>query len=438
LTGGDRVRSVITTMALGRRSFLVGGAAVLAGAAGMRSLFTARREPRARATPFGPLVPDRHGILDLPPGFSYRVLEQKGDPMDDGYVVPARADGMACFALPDGRLALMRNHEIAGLVGGAHTGRPPPPEAYGPTHAGGVTRLVVDATTFERVSSNLVLTGTCINCAGGPSPWGWLSCEETTEPGHGYVFLCDAAATRVQPARRIAGYGRFKHEAAAVDPDSHVAYLTEDVNDGSFYRFVPAAKGTPFTGRLQALAVVGKDRLETGRAMAPGARLPIRWVDVADPDPADDTVRTQAQARGAAVFARGEGVWFSGGTAYVCATAGGPAGRGQIFRLVPDGSGGTLEVFAQSEDPDTLDFPDNITMSPWGDLYMAEDASGVAFLRGLTATGKLFDFARNALSDSEFAGVSFAPDGRALFVNIQDDGLTLAVTGPFRAVGAAG
>lgn len=425
-------------MALGRRSFLVGGAALVAGAAGLRSLFTARRAQAARMTPFGPLVPDPHGLLDLPPGFAYRILERKGDIMDDGYVVPARADGMACFTLPDGRLALMRNHEIAGLVGGAHTGRPAPPEAYGPNHAGGVTRLVVDPASFARVSSNLVLTGTCINCAGGPSPWGWLSCEETTEPGHGYVFLCDIGAERVQPPRRLVGYGRFKHEAATVDPATHIAYLTEDVGDSCFYRFVPATRDAPFAGKLQALAVVGRDRLATGKAMRLRERLPIHWVDVDDPDPADDSVRAQAQARGAAVFVRGEGVWFADGAVYVCATTGGPVAAGQIFRVVPDSDGGTLELFAQSEDPDVLDMPDNLCMAPWGDLYMAEDARGHALLRGLTASGTLFDFARNAFSDSEFAGVSFSPDGRALFVNIQDDGLTLAITGPFRAVRRAG
>jgi uncharacterized protein len=31
------------------------------------------------------------------------------------------------------------------------------------------------------------------------------------------------------------------------------------------------------------------------------------------------------------------------------------------------------------------------------------------------------------------AGVTFAPDGRTLFFNIQEEGLTIAVTGPFRA-----
>ena len=54
-----------------------------------------------------------------------------------------------------------------------------PAEAYNPNGFGGVTRVVLDPETLEVISSNLVLAGTIRNCAGGMSPWGWLSCEET-------------------------------------------------------------------------------------------------------------------------------------------------------------------------------------------------------------------------------------------------------------------
>jgi uncharacterized protein len=107
-------------------------------------------------------------------------------------------------------------------------GQQPPPEAYDPAGMGGVSRVVLRADTLERVSSNLVLTGTTRNCAGGVSPWGWLSCEEAVGRGHGYVFACRTDAARVRPPHRIAAYGRFCHEAAAVDPETCIAYLTED------------------------------------------------------------------------------------------------------------------------------------------------------------------------------------------------------------------
>ena len=94
-------------MALSRRSFLAGGVVALAGAAGWRALASepsnAGRAPKGR---FGPLVADPAGVLDLPEGFSYRVLERRGAPMSDGYLVPALPDGMGCFTTADGNLAL--------------------------------------------------------------------------------------------------------------------------------------------------------------------------------------------------------------------------------------------------------------------------------------------------------------------------------------------
>ena len=416
---------------LHRRAFLRAAAA----AAALPISFVYRRAAAA-ASPLGPLQRDPRGILDLPPGFSYRLLERARASMDDGYRVPGRPDGMGCFAGPDGHLVLMRNHENYPNQADHSPFKPgqaPPPEAYDRAAMGGVTRVVVRADTFERVSSNLVLAGTTRNCAGGASPWGWLSCEEDVTDRHGYVFVCPTDAASVQPPRRIAAYGRFYHEAAVVDPASAIAYLTEDREDGCLYRFLPDRPDTPFEGRLQALRVAGRDRLKTTSDLLVGQPVEVAWVDVPDPDPRADTVREQAQARGAALITRGEGMTLWGGAVYVCATAGGPVGGGQIFRYQPGRAGrpDTLELVAQSTDRDALDRPDNITFAPWGELFMAEDGPGETFLVVLDAKGHATRFARNALSHSELAGVCFSPDGRALFVNLQEDGLTLAITGPF-------
>ncbi|MBX7266612.1 DUF839 domain-containing protein [Micromonospora sp. Llam7] len=42
-----------------------------------------------------------------------------------------------------------------------------------------------------------------------------------------------------------------------------------------------------------------------------------------------------------------------------------------------------------------------------------------------------YAIARNELNDSEFCEPTFTADGRMLFVNMQEPGLTLAVTGPW-------
>ncbi len=411
-----------------------------AGAVGLAgpSLYARLEERMApwRPGPFGAMRPDPAGILDLPEGFSYRVIDRVGAPMDDGLVVPARPDGMACFQLDDGRWALMRNHENP--LGTPNLGPSPsgrmPTEAYDPRGSGGVTRVIVDPRTAERVSTNLVLAGTTVNCAGGTSPWGWLSCEESVEPNHGFVFVCDPDAMSVAPPRVVRGYGRFRHEAAVVDPATNIAYLTEDREDGCLYRFVPHQMSTPFEGELQALRVRGRPAMDTGIEL--DHRVEIDWVPVREPTPDDDVVRARAQADGAARIARGEGICLRRDgervSLVVCASIGGENLLGQVLELTPDGDGGELSVLASSRGVADLEMPDNVTVGPGGRLYFCEDGGGRDHLRGLDpVTGEIFDFARNALSESELAGVCFSPDGTAMFVNLQVDGLTLAITGPF-------
>jgi len=296
-----------------------------------------------------------------------------------------------------------------------------------------VTRLVLAKKTLERVSSNQVLTGTLRNCSGGASPWGWLSCEESVEPGHGYVFRCRTDASRVAPAERIVGYGRFLHEAACVEPTTLTAYMTEDRTDGCVYRYRPRDLARPHSsGKLQALRVANVPRFDASRDLDHGIKLKADWVDIPNPDPKDDSVRSQAAEAGAARFYRGEGMVLSDGAVYVCCTSGGRQGYGQIFKLTLGRAGAPdeLQLFAESPGPSVLDMPDNICMAPWGDLLVAEDGSGEQFVRGITPQGKVYDLARNAKSSGEFAGICVSPDGNAVFVNMQLDGLTVAITGP--------
>ncbi|MFT4546048.1 MAG: secreted PhoX family phosphatase, partial [Bacteroidia bacterium] len=66
----------------------------------------------AKQLDYGPLVPDPAGLVDLPEGFTYKVISKQGDPMDDGLLVPGKQDGMATFPGEDGRIIIVRNHEI--------------------------------------------------------------------------------------------------------------------------------------------------------------------------------------------------------------------------------------------------------------------------------------------------------------------------------------
>ncbi|MEZ4256685.1 MAG: DUF839 domain-containing protein [Polyangiales bacterium] len=393
---------------LGRRTWAGVALGMTAAGAGIAAALGGHRRDRHVGRN---LVRDPKGLLDLPKGYRYHVIEKAGDAMDDGGVVPGHADGMGVLPNPENpaELVLLRNHEL-------------------PYPRGGVTRVVVDAKTWKRVSSNRVLAGTDLNCAGGIFPGvGWVSCEESDRPGHGYAYLCSATAKKTTNPKPIVGYGRFRHEAVAYEPSSLTAYLTEDRPNGCLYRFVPRNLHAPFEGELQALAVRGKPEFDTSELLR-GAELPVAWVPVTNPDQPGFGVLEEARAAGAAVIRRGEGIAHHEGRFLFAATSGGPAELGQIFELVPTTDGGVLRVLASSTDKNALEMPDNLTVAPWGDVFIAEDdGNGENFVRILRRDGRIEEFALNCASGREIAGVCFSPDARALFLNLYAEGITLAV-----------
>ncbi|QTN33474.1 DUF839 domain-containing protein [Akkermansiaceae bacterium] len=417
--------------------------------------------------PFGPLRKDPQRILDLPEGFSYRVLSKAGETMADGFRLPGKPDGMAAFPAADGKVVLVRNHELSLAMTGAG---PFPnnhryPENLDPSlshdagengkrpHLGGTTNLVFDPATGETVSQFLSLTGTDRNCAGGPTPWGtWITCEEpedlTSERGrnHGWCFEVKATATPgLQKAVALKGLGRFRHEAVAIDPATGIIYITEDRTDGLLYRFVPSQKNSLTDGKLQALAIVGKPKADL-RNYDPDSKWPVErgemmaeWIDLTETDAEKDDLRIRGHEAGAACFARGEGIHHTPDGVFICCTDGGPARHGQLFRLRPSGDAGRpdmLELFLESAEDDILTNGDNLCPAPWGGLVICEDLIDDSFaeqshVQCVTPEGKIFTIATNAKDKSEFAGCCFSPDGKWLFVNLQGHGLTLAITGPW-------
>lgn len=398
---------------------------------------------------YGALLPDPAALLDLPRGFSYRVLSSLGDAMSDGGTVPDQADGMGCFDLGNGEWALVRNHELTAQQDGGGASGP----AYDTVARsliplpGGTTTVVLDAETLSVKRQYRSLAGTIRNCAGGITPWGsWLTCEEdvSTPNGrinrdHGYVFEVPANAERQVEAIPLTAMGRFNHEAACVDPASGIVYLTEDRDDGLLYRFIPTAAGRLAKGgTLQALVLEGfaDTRNRDGAvAILPGQMVAGRWITLDNPEAPDDDLRTRGAAAGAALFARGEGIWMGQGELYFTATSGGAARQGQIFRLSPTLHGGdVLELFYESPALDEFSFGDNITIAPDGHLIVCEDQytpNAVNYLRGITPTGAAYAFARVRVP-SETAGACFSPDGRTLFLNVYSPAKTLAITGPWK------
>jgi secreted PhoX family phosphatase len=332
-----------------------------------------------------------------------------------------------------------------------------------PAAKGGTTNIEVDK-QGDRIGQYVSLAGTHNNCAGGASPWStWLSCEEAeslsgqTKP-RGYVFEVDPydqdANRDPQPIKAL---GRYAHEALVIDPDTGTIYLTEDAGNpnGLLYRWT-APEDVLALGRgvlkslagdagtleaLRASTLGGAHVPDLSIATTPGTTYRVAWVTVPDRDATLKSTRKQFANDQVTRSRKLEGMWWGDDGAYfVCSfarLADGSAAQhdGQIWFVDPLAE--TIELklrFAytpldQDNDPDG---PDNMTVSAYGGLILAEDGDGKNHLVGATPSGETFFFARNDdPGDSEFTGPNFSRNKKILFANIQSPGWVFAIQGPF-------
>ena len=426
-----------------RREFLGWGAFAASTALVSPALLRGGPAAGAETGPgYGPLREDAGGVVDLPRGFQYRILSAEQAVLTSGQEVPADHDGMAAFRGPGNTTVLVRNHELRDDEAPAVEGANP----YDAKEPGGTTAIVVGPDRRE-VRSYVTSSGTRNNCAGGATPWGtWLTCEEDREEGHGFVFEVQHDAPESDLSKTpIRAMGLFSHEAVGIDPRTSIAYLTEDdfVGDvdpldpskdtrSSFlFRYIPDDRGhepgaLQRGGALEALVVDEEAAPRDPDLFDEGQGFPVRWIPVRP-----ELAHEDALERGATRFNRLEGAFFAGGAFWFDDTAGGEARLGQVYRLIPGAGGDTLELFLEADDANAMESPDNIVVTPFGDLWFAEDGDGVNRVMGITPDGGVYEFARNRISGSEFAGPCFSPDGRTFFVNVQSPGLTLAIWGPF-------
>jgi len=352
---------------------------------------SAARLPR---TAYGPRSAPNADGLRLPKGFTARLVARGGEPVDGtGHRWHRASDGAATFSTPDGGWILVSNSERR--RGGA-----------------GAIRFGPDG---EIADAYRILEGTSQNCAGGATPWGtWLSCEEFEE---GRVWECDPDGR--QEARVRDAMGVFKHEAAAVDPRGRRVYLTEDWEDGAFYRFTPRRWPDLSEGLLELAKV--------------GGRGGVDWVRV--PDPAARRRPTRRQVPGTTEFKRAEGIWFDSGMVYLATTY-------DSRILAYDTRRKRVEVIYDALASRTAPVVrvDNITASPGGELFVCEDISTAEVSLGVITRGhkvsKFLSVTGENHVNSELTGAVFDPSGSRLYFASQRahgrKGEVYEVRGPFR------
>lgn len=356
--------------------------------------------PASRLPAVGALqAADENGI-QLPEGFSSRVIATAGSRPVAGssYRWHGSPDDGDTFEHPDGGWIYVSNSELDGGAGGV-----------------GALRFDGDG---ELVDAYSIMSGGRRNCAGGRTPWGtWLSCEEVP---NGLVWECDPMGR--EDARNYPSLGRFNHEAAVVDPLTRMVYLTEDENDGRFYRFTPDevdsdGRANLETGRLQVATVDRDDN--------------VSWTGLSDA--AARSVSTRRQVSSSTAFNRGEGMVYHDGIVYFTTTG---DHRVYGYKIADQ----TMEIVYDRATADvrSLGSPDNIDASHDGHLLVAEDGDNLEIVVITTDRDVLPLLRLTGQPNSEITGPAFSPDMSRLYFSSQrgrsgdlSDGLTYEVTGPF-------
>lgn len=344
----------------------------------------------------GPLMaPDDNGIR-LPRGFSAKLVARAFYPVpgtrQPWHIFP---DGGACFPTDDGGWIYVSNSEFP--------------------VAGGVQAIKFQA-DGQIDDAYRILSGTSLNCAGGSTPWQtWLSCEEHHL---GYVWECDPYGKK--KAIKHKSMGAFRHEAVAVDPIRQQLYLTEDAPDGCLYRFTPARYPDLSEGVLEVAVI--NETLQAS-TIAYDQSVGVTWAEVPEPFPRIErkpgavhlaALPTHQQVEEATHFTGGEGIWYQDGTVFFTTK-----GDNRVWEF--DVSSQRLSVLYDIEvaEKPILSGVDNLTVTPNGDIVVAEDGGDMQLVV-LNTAGDIAPLLQvEGQAHSELTGPAFNPAGNRLYFSSQ-------------------
>ena len=351
---------------------------------------------------------DENDIM-LPNGFTSKIIAISGQPVlnlsgKNWHFAP---DGGHVFKTLNGGWIYVSNSEVK--------------------NNGGVASIVFD-NNGEIVDHRVICRNTNNNCAGGSTPWNtWLTCEEVP---NGYIYECDPAGVKVH--KKLPALGKFMHEAACIDSESNIIYMTEDDKSGGFYRFTPSNKSStmPYIkGRLE-VAHIKDYKVVWNKIPQPsaphieiknGKEITIKPLMLRSPN--RRTMYTP--------FNRGEGISIVDRKVYFSTT-----GDNRINQY--DIEQNSLSVIYNGTGP--LTDPDNISVGPSGSLVVAEDSGNMELVAVSKKMRKMFPILRViGHNNSEITGPSFTEDFTRLYFSSQrgrdgEHGITYEVRGPFSSI----
>ena len=385
-----------------RRTFLqaaglLGGFSAFGFNAPIRSAIAAACGPLAVTgpSPYGPLLAADANGLQLPAGFTSRVLARSGQLVGTtGYTWRNFPDGGACFPnSTTGGWYYASNNEVSSPGGGA--------------------QALEFSSTGAIVRAYSILSGSQRNCAGGKHQGKWLSCEEVSR---GVVWECDPKGVGA-PIRRLP-LGSFAHEAAlSLNPR---IYLTEDQPDGRFYRFTPSTWPSLAAGVLEVMVVTGNT---------------VTWLPIPNPNPTSTQTSVRRQVPSSTIFNGGEGITTFGGKVFFTTK-----GDQKVWEYDPINQQICTRYDNPTDPSHTITGPDNITAAKSGDMYVCEDPGNVTSMELvlIEPDGTVSPFVQiTGQTGSEFAGVAFTAAGNRMYFSSQRGGglgITYEVSGPFRTV----